>query len=133
MLHAPQIGSVFYDRRFLLTDALPNVYAELYPGAGPPPLTTISPGVVVNSALQVRRLAAVLPKGSNLTHIINMGLDTLADGLTVYRCAHRDVERELILVSCAPFFTISPVWTSAVTRRLNLKTAGLWLNAKTST
>eukprot|EP00873_Tetraselmis_striata_P018795 jgi/Tetstr1/439059/TSEL_027550.t1 len=94
------IGSVFYDRRFLLTDALPNVYAELYPGAGPPPLTTISPGVVVNSALQVRRLAAVLPKGSNLTHIINMGLDTLADGLTVYSNAAPEFENGWTLAEC---------------------------------
>mmetsp|Transcript_26643 Transcript_26643/g.68432 ORF Transcript_26643/g.68432 Transcript_26643/m.68432 type:complete len:416 (+) Transcript_26643:344-1591(+) len=81
---ANHIGSIFHDRRYLVTDAIPSVHAQLYPDSGPPPLTTISPGVIINSALQTRRLAAVLPKDSNLTHIVNEALDALEDGLTVY-------------------------------------------------
>jgi hypothetical protein len=84
---ASHVGSIMFDRRFLITDALPSVYNLVHHGIDvPPPLTTISPGVVINAVTSISRIAMAFPKGSPLLGIINQGLHELEEGRTVFRC-----------------------------------------------
>ena len=86
-----QVGSILHDRSALLIDSNPELHTfyhslSLQPDASAvAPLTTISPGVVVNPVLETSRLAVAFPKGSPLVAIVNDALQQLEEGFTVYR------------------------------------------------
>ena len=84
-LHVLQVGSILYDRGHLIVDADQSVHDLLYDRKGVAPLTTIAPGVVVNSALKTSKIAAAFPKGSPYAGAAHQVFLQLEQGATVFR------------------------------------------------
>eukprot|EP00951_Prasinocladus_malaysianus_P016303 scaffold126776_cov48-Prasinocladus_malaysianus.AAC.1 len=68
-----------------MIDSSQGVHDVLYDYQGKAPLTTIAPGVVINSVLQISRIAIAFPSGSPLKASVNEGLRALQKGATVFR------------------------------------------------